>query len=582
MLRTHTCGELSAREEGKPVKLAGWVATRRDHGGVIFIDLRDRYGITQIVFDPSHSKEMHAEAERLGREWVIIAEGKLRKRPEGMANPELPTGEVELLVDRMEVVTKSAVPPIEIEDDIEANEDTRLRYRYLDLRRPRIQKHLIMRHKASQAVREYLNKRDFLEIETPILIKSTPEGARDYVVPSRVNPGKFYALPQSPQLYKQILMISGFDRYYQIARCLRDEDLRQDRQPEHTQVDLEMSFVDQSDVMDVVEGCAKHLLEVLAGKKHEGKFPKIRHDEAMRRFGTDKPDLRFGMELIDVTDVVKKSGFKVFSDAEQVKCIVADKDFSRKEIDELIEWATENGAKGLAWIKATDKGLESSIVKFLDDDVQRQLAEQTKAEKGSVMFFVADRPKVVARVLGALRVELAQRLELIDPCDFKFCWVTDFPLLEWNEDENRWDPSHHPFTMPNKEDIENLESDPGKVGAQLYDLVLNGIELGSGSIRINDPEVQEKVLKAIGIGKEEAEKKFGFLLEAYRYGAPVHGGIGWGLDRTVALMLGFNDIREVIAFPKNKAAQCPMDGSPSGIDEKQFKELHLKTDLPRE
>ena len=581
MHRTHTCGELTAKDQGKKVKLAGWVATRRDHGGVIFIDLRDRYGISQIVFDPSHNREVHAEAERIGREWVVIAEGTLRSRPEGMVNPDIPTGEVEVLADGIRIVTKSEVPPIEIEDNVEANEDTRLRYRYLDLRRPKIQKHLVARHKAAQAVREYLNKEGFLEIETPLLIKSTPEGARDYVVPSRVNPGKFYALPQSPQLYKQILMISGFDRYYQIARCLRDEDLRQDRQPEHTQIDLEMSFVEQEDVMDMVEGCAKHLLQIVTGQKQSEKFQRLAYQEAISRFGTDKPDLRFGMELVDVTDIVKKSDFKVFSEAQQVKCVVAEKDFSRKEIDDLISWAKENGAKGLAWMKSTEKGLESSIVKFFSEDVQKRLLEKAKAEKGSALFFVADKPKTVAQVLGALRVELARRLKLADRFDFKFCWVTDFPLLEWNEDESRWDPSHHPFTMPRPEDIEKLEKDPGKVRAQLYDLVLNGIELGSGSIRINSPELQEKVLKAIGIGKDEADKKFGFLLEAYKYGAPVHGGIGWGFDRTIALMLGFNDIRDVIAFPKNKAAQCTMDGSPSEIDESQLKELHLNTEILR-
>ncbi len=579
MLRTHTCGELSAREIGKNVMVAGWVQTRRDHGGVIFIDLRDRYGITQAVFDPSHNKDTHSSAEHIGREWVLVAEGKVRHRPKGMVNPRMKTGEIEVLVDRLEIITKASVPPIEIEDDIEANEDTRLKYRYLDLRRPVVQQHIMMRHKAAQTVREYLNMLGFVEIETPLLIKSTPEGARDYIVPSRVSPGKFYALPQSPQLYKQILMIAGFDRYYQLARCLRDEDLRQDRQPEHTQIDLEMSFVTQEDVMETVEGCCKHLLEAIAGKKEARKFPRLTYKESLEKYGCDKPDLRFGMELIDVTGAAKKSDFNVFKSAEQVKCVVAEKDLSRNEIDGLIEWAKGNGAKGLAWMKATESGVESSIVKFFSEEIKKTLLQQTKAKKGNVLFFVADKPKIVADVLGKLRVELAHRLKLIKPGEFRFCWVVDFPMFEWNEDEKHWQPSHHPFTMPKEEHIELLEKEPGKVDAQLYDLVLNGVELGSGSIRINNPELQERVLKVIGVNKKEAEEKFGFLLEAYRYGAPVHGGIGWGFDRTVAMMLGFNDIREVIAFPKNKKAECPMDGSPSDVDEKQLKELHIKTDV---
>ena len=578
MLRTHTCGELTSKDVGKSVKIAGWVQTRRDHGGVIFIDLRDRYGITQLVCDPSHNKPVHATAEHVGREFVLLGEGKVRSRPKDMFNKNMKTGEIEVLADGLQVITRAEVPPIEIEDGIQANEETRLKYRYLDLRRPVMQGYLIARHKAAQAAREYLNEHDFLEIETPLLIRSTPEGARDYVVPSRTNPGKFYALPQSPQLYKQILMIAGFDRYYQIARCLRDEDLRQDRQPEHTQIDIEMSFVEQNDVMELVEGCCRHVFRAVTGKKGSKPFKRITYAESMEKYGTDKPDLRFGMELIDVTEIAGKSSFNVFTSAEQVKCVVAEKDFSRNEIDELIGWARENGAKGLAWMKVSDEGLESSIVKFFDEDVRKLLLQKTKAKKGSVLFFVADRPKVVAGVLGKLRVELAARLNLPRPDQFEFCWVTDFPLFEWDEDEKRWTASHHPFTMPETESLEFLENAPGRVQAQLYDLVLNGIELGSGSIRINDPKLQERVLKVMGIDRKEAEDKFGFLLEAYRYGAPVHGGIGWGFDRTVALMLGFNDIREVIAFPKNKKAECPMDGSPSDVDERQLRELHVRSD----
>ncbi|MBS3132700.1 aspartate--tRNA ligase [Candidatus Woesearchaeota archaeon] len=579
MLRTHTCGELSARDIGKKVKVAGWVQTRRDHGGVIFIDLRDRYGLSQVVFDPSHNKEVHSSAEHIGREFVLICEGKVRHRPKGMVNKNLKTGEVEVLVDRLEIVTKANVPPIEIEDSVEANEETRLKYRYLDLRRPKVQNFLIMRHNAAQAVRAYLNKHGFIEIETPILVKSTPEGARDYVVPSRVNPGKFYALPQSPQLYKQILMIAGFDRYYQLARCLRDEDLRQDRQPEHTQIDLEMSFVEQNDVMELVEGCCKHLLQVITGKREAKKFPVLSYHEAISKYGSDKPDLRFGMELIDVTEVIKKSDFKVFTVAEQVKCIVAENDFSRNEIDDLINWAKKNGAKGLAWMKVASSGFESSIVKFFGKDVQKLLLQKTKAKKGSVLFFVADKPKVVAEVLGKLRVEIANRLKLLNQFDFKFCWITDFPLFEWDEENGKWTYSHHPFVMPKEEHIKFIDNQPEKAQGQLYDLVLNGTELGTGSIRINNPELQEKVLNKIGVSREQAKNKFGFLLDAYKYGAPVHGGIGWGFDRTVALMLGFNDIREVIAFPKNKKAECLMDGSPSDIDEKQLRELHIKSDV---
>ena len=578
MLRTHTCGELTSKDVGKPVKIAGWVQTRRDHGGVIFIDLRDRYGITQLVCDPSHNKPVHATAEHVGREFVLLGEGKVRSRPKDMFNKNMKTGEIEVLADGLQVITRAEVPPIEIEDGIQANEETRLKYRYLDLRRPVMQGYLIARHKAAQAAREYLNERDFLEIETPLLIRSTPEGARDYVVPSRTNPGKFYALPQSPQLYKQLLMIAGFDRYYQVARCLRDEDLRQDRQPEHTQIDIEMSFVEQNDVMELVEGCCRHVFRAVTGKKGSKPFKRITYAESMEKYGTDKPDLRFGMELIDVTEIAGKSSFNVFTSAEQVKCVVAEKDFSRNEIDELIDWARENGAKGLAWMKVSDEGLESSIVKFFDEDVRKLLLQKTKAKKGSVLFFVADRPKVVAGVLGKLRVELAARLNLPRPDQFEFCWVTEFPLFEWDEDEKRWTATHHPFTMPETESLEFLENAPGRVQAQLYDLVLNGIELGSGSIRINDPKLQERVLKVMGINRKEAEDKFGFLLEAYRYGAPVHGGIGWGFDRTVALMLGFNDIREVIAFPKNKKAECPMDGSPSDVDERQLRELHVRSD----
>jgi aspartyl-tRNA synthetase len=441
-----------------------------------------------------------------------------------------------------------------------------------------MQKYLEVRHKTAEAVREYFNRNGFLEIETPMLIRSTPEGARDYIVPSRVNPGKFYALPQSPQLYKQIFMIAGVDRYYQLARCLRDEDLRADRQPEHTQIDFEMSFVDEKDIRRFVEGLYKHIFNKVLGVTVETPFPEITYQEAMKKYGTDKPDLRFGLELIDVTDVVKKSEFKVFTAAEQVKCIVARKDFSRNEIDDLIEWAIDNGAKGLAWMKVTQKGLESSIVKYFSSEVQKKILEVTEAKKGSVIFFIEDERQVVAEVLSKLRVELANRLGLIKKGDFSLCWITDFPLFEWNEENNRWEATHHIFTMPKEEHIKFLEKNPEKVLGKLQDLVLNGIELGSGSIRITDPSLQERVMKVIGISKKDAENRFGFLLKAYKYGAPPHGGMGIGFDRTVALLCGFNDIREVIAFPKNKKAENPMDESPSEVEEEQLRELHIKTE----
>jgi len=575
MKRTHTCGELRKKDIKKPVKLCGWNQSRRDHGGIIFIDLRDRYGLTQIVFDPKHKKEVHKEAEKFGREDVLSIEGKVRARGKGLENPKLKTGDIEVLVDKLEIVNKAETPSIEVEDRIEANEDMRLKYRYLDLRRPIMQKRMLMRHKIAQAAREYFDKHDFLEIETPLLVKSTPEGARDYVVPSRVNPGEFYALPQSPQLYKQILMIAGCDRYYQIARCLRDEDLRVDRQPEHTQIDFEMSFIDSDGIREFIEGLYKHLFKEVLGIKL-GKFPVFSYKESMDRFGTDKPDIRFELELTDVTDIVKDSDFEVFKKAKQVRCINPEKDFSRKELDEYINFSQKNGAKGMAWMKVTDKGLDSSIVKFFSSSIERKLLQRTKAKKGSTLMFIADEPSIVADILSRLRVKLRDDLKLAKEDDFKLCWVVDFPLFAWNEDKERWDPEHHMFSMPKQEFVNNLEKKPGEVIGDLWDLTLNGIEIGSGSMRVTDPELQERIMKLIGMTKEEAQKKFGFLLNAYKYGAPTHGGMGLGFDRTVALMCGIHDIREVIAFPKNKAAQCPMDESPSEISQEQLKELNIK------
>jgi len=578
-MRTHTNGELTRRDVKKTVKLCGWVSTLRDHGGIIFIDLRDRYGLTQIVFDPKHNKETHKLAESLGREYVLQVKGKVRARGKDLENPKLSTGEIEVLVDELNVLNKSDALPIEVDDRKEASEELRLKYRYLDLRRPIMQNRLFMRHKTVQAAREFLSKNRFLEIETPILVRATPEGARDYIVPSRTNLGRFFALPQSPQLYKQILMVSGCDRYYQIARCLRDEDLRQDRQPEHTQIDLEMSFVEQEDIMELVEGLYKFILKKVINNNIKDKFPRLTYQEAMDKYGTDKPDLRFGLELSNVTDIVMKSDFNVFKSAEMVKCINPEHEFTRKEIDELIDFAVKNDAKGLAWIKVTNKGLESSIVKFFSDDVQKELLKRTKAKPGSILFFVADKEKNVNTILDKLRNEFAGRLKLTKKDDFRFVWVTDFPLFEWDEENEKWMPAHHIFSSPKEEDLKYLEKEPGKVKAKLYDLVLNGVELGSGSIRINKKDVQNRVMKVIGLSEEEAERKFGFLLNAFRYGAPPHGGIGLGLDRIVALLCGLSDIREVIAFPKNKAAECPMDGCPSDVNEEQLKELHIRLDV---
>ncbi len=577
MHRTHTCGELGRKDVGKEVRVAGWVQSRRDHGGIIFIDLRDRYGITQIVLDPKHNAKAHADGEHLGREFVLSAKGKVRPRIEGMENPSLKTGEIEVIVDELIVLNESKTPPIEIEDRVDADEETRLRYRYLDLRRPIMQQRLKTRHIAAQAAREFLNNEGFLEIETPLLIRSTPEGARDYVVPSRVNPGKFYALPQSPQLYKQTLMISGFDRYYQIARCLRDEDLRADRQPEHTQIDLEMSFVEQEDVLQLVEKLYRHITKKTTGKEIRIPFPRMTYKEAIEVYGTDKPDTRFGLQLIDVTDIARKSDFKVFTEANCVKCINTEHDFSRNEVDSLIDWSVKNGARGMAWMRVSENKVESSIVKYFGEEIQKALLDRTKAKKG-YLFFIADKPKKVNEVLAKLRLEVAHRSNIISD-ELKFLWVTDFPLFEYNEDDQKWEPAHHFFTNPNPEDAGFIEKEPGRVRGQLYDLVLNGVELGSGSIRITSPETQKKVMKVVGITGEEAERKFGFLLEAFKYGAPPHGGMGLGFDRLVALLQGINDIREVIAFPKNKKAQSPMDGSPADIEEKQMKELHIKSDI---
>ncbi|MEO0248634.1 MAG: aspartate--tRNA ligase [candidate division WOR-3 bacterium] len=587
MKRTHTCGELTEKDIEENVTLQGWVNSRRDHGGIIFIDLRDRYGMTQIRFDPEVSKTAHKEAEGLRREYVIEVEGKVAPRPKGMENAKLKTGKIEVDGTKLTILNTAKTPPFEIDDRVETNEDVRLKYRFLDLRKPSMQRNLMIRHRVVKAVRDYFDERGFIEVETPVLAKSTPEGARDYLVPSRVHPGKFFALPQSPQLFKQLLMVAGMDRYIQIVKCFRDEDLRADRQPEFTQIDLEMSFVEEEDIFEIMEGMIKRVWKEVLGIDLKTPFPRIGYHEAMERYGSDKPDTRFGMELVGLDDVAKKSEFQVFQKVIEmggtVRCINAKGcgNFSRKEIDELTQFATIYGAKGLAWMRMTDKGLESSVVKFFSEDLQNEIIKRTKAESGDLLLFVADKHEVVYAALGGLRVELAKRLKLLDPKKYNFIWVHDFPLVEWNEEEERYVAVHHPFTSPKDEDLHLIDKDPAKVRAKAYDLALNGVELGGGSIRIHKRDLQEKMFRALGIGEEEARLKFGFLMDAFTYGAPPHGGIAFGLDRMVALITNNESIREVIAFPKNKACQSLMDEAPSEVDEKQLKELHLQLDLPK-
>ena len=582
-MRTHSCGELDRSHIGKEVILCGWIATRRDHGGIIFIDLRDRYGFTQLVFDPEFDKETHKLADSLKREFCIQVTGKVKERKKGMENKNLPTGEIEVFVSKLNILAKAKTPPFEIDDRIIPTEELRLKYRFLDLRRPIMQRNLEFRQKVSQAAREFMEQEHFLEIQTPMFVKPTPEGARDYLVPSRVNPGKFYALPQSPQLYKQILMIAGIDRYFQLpAICMRDEDLRSDRQPEHSQLDLEMCFVNEQDIMDLVERLMKHIVKKTLGKEIKEKFQVLDYEEAIERFGVDKPDLRYELELTDTTDIVKKSDFEVFKKAEIVKSLVVEKAIGRKEIDSLIDFSQkELGAKGLAYMKYDGKILESSIVKYFPEKVQKDLLGKLKPKKDSTIFFIADKKKKANEILSGLRKELAKKLDLINKEELRFCWITRFPLFEWNEDENKWEAMHHIFSRPTKDTEKFIEKDPSKVYGNLFDLVLNGTELASGSIRISNPDLQEKMLKIVGIKKEEAYQKFGFLLDAYHYGSGDHGGMGIGFDRTVAMLLGITDIREVIAFPKNKAAQNPMDNSPGETTPAQLSELHIKVDIAK-
>jgi len=582
MRRTHHCCELGADDIGKEVVLMGWVQRRRDHGGVIFIDLRDRNGITQVVFNPEVHEAVHAKAHALRSEYVIGVKGKVDNRPEGMINPNLVTGEIEVLVTELKILNHALTPPFQIEDSADVSETIRLQNRHLDLRRPSLQQSLILRHKAGAAVRQYLNENGFIDVETPFLTRSTPEGARDYLVPSRVNPGQFYALPQSPQIFKQLLMISGFDRYYQIVRCFRDEDLRADRQPEFTQIDIEMSFVGEDDIMDLGEGMIISLFKDVLGKTLEAPFPRLTYDEAVGRYGLDKPDTRFGLELKDLSDIVENSGFKVFSSVVKksgmVKALNAKGciDFSRKEIDDLTEFVAIYKAKGLAWIKVRENEWQSPITKFFSDEEKEQMKTRLDMEPGDLVFFVADQPKVTNEALGHLRNHIGERLGLIDKDAFNFVWVTHFPLMEYDEVENRYQALHHPFTAPLEEDYDKLDSDPVSVKSRAYDLVLNGFEIGGGSIRIHRKAVQEQVFKALGLTPETYEEKFGFLISALESGAPPHGGIAFGFDRLVMLMCGQTSIRDVIAFPKTQRAACLLTSAPSETSKAQLDELYLK------
>ncbi len=581
--RSHDCGSLRVDDEGREAVLMGWVNGRRDLGNLIFIDLRDRGGITQVVFDPRVDEQSHERAHVLRHEWVIAVKGKVARREEGQENPNLPTGGVELRATELKVLNRSDTPPFQVDGAVDASEALRLKYRYLEMRRPRVFNVLHRRHQIASRIRQYLNREGFIEVETPFLTKSTPEGARDYLVPSRVNRGLFYALPQSPQLFKQLLMIAGFDRYYQIVRCFRDEDLRADRQPEFTQVDLEMAFVDEEAVMGVFEGMMQDLFHSILEIDISLPIQRLTYQEAMDRFGTDRPDIRFAMEFQDVTDIAARSDFRVFRDAVErggvVKALVVERgasSFSRKGLDELAKVVTDSGGKGLLWVKVTQEGWQSSLSKFFSDENRGALNEKVGAGPEDLVLLVADRPQVVNEALGALRMEIARRLALIPEDRHAFVWVTRFPLLEYNEEEGGLEAVHHPFTSPVEQDIDLLDTRPEEVRARSYDLVLNGTEIGGGSIRIHDPALQQKMFHILGITPEEARRKFGFLLEALKYGAPPHGGMALGFDRLVAIMTGVKSIREVIAFPKTTSATCPLTDAPSEVDEAQLKELGLK------
>lgn len=583
--RTYYCGEVTEASTGKEVAINGWLDTRRDHGGVIFLDVRDKFGKVQVVFDPEINKELHEIAHKLRSEYVLGIKGMVRERPEGTKNPKLKTGMIEIVASEVETFNSSQPLPFPIDESAEVNEDLRLKYRYLDLRRPKIMNNLIIRHTLTKIIRNYLDKNNFVDVETPVLFKSTPEGARDYLVPSRVNPGNFFALPQSPQMLKQLLMVACLDRYYQVVKCFRDEDLRADRQPEFTQIDIEMSFIEEDDIMGHCENFMRETFEQVMKIKLPPKFLRMPYDQAMEEYGNDKPDLRFDMKLKTVTEVFDGSDFKIFAETVKAGGIVkalnfkgAGAELSRKDIDDLTGFAIKQGAGGLAWIKFMEKP-ESPIAKFISEDRMKKLMDLMAVEKADIVFFMADKKDRVNDILSRVRLHIGEKHGLIDPKKLEFLWVVDFPLLSYNAEEKRYESNHHPFTAPKASDIPFLDTEPLKVKARAYDMVLNGTEIGGGSIRIHDSSLQKKMFNIINIDDEGAEKKFGFLLEALKYGAPPHGGLAFGLDRIAMIITGSESIRDVIAFPKTAKAQCPLSNAPSEVEAKQLKELSIKIDI---
>lgn len=578
MYRTNTCGELRLSDAGNRVTLAGWVQRSRKMGGMTFIDLRDRYGITQVVFNNEKDAALHDEADRLGREFVVQVTGTAAER--SSKNPKIPTGDIEIIADTLKVLNVSDVPPFTIEDDTDGGDDLRMKYRYLDLRRGAVRRNLELRHRMAFEIRRYLDSKGFLEVETPVLIKSTPEGARDFVVPSRMNPGQFYALPQSPQTFKQLLMVSGFDRYFQIVKCFRDEDLRADRQPEFTQIDCEMSFVEQEDVLQMFEGLVKHIFKYVKDIDFTDPFPRMTWADAMRLYGSDKPDTRFGMTFVELKDLTEGSGFAVMDDAQYVGAIVAPgcAGYTRKQLDQLTEWVKrpQIGAKGMMWVKReADGSFKSSVGKFFTDEQLAAWAERAAMNPGDLMLILAGDTAKTRKALGELRLEMGSRLGLRDPQNFSCLWVIDFPLFEWDDETQRYYAMHHPFTSPNPDDIDKLDSDTGSVRATAYDMVVNGTELGGGSIRIHDSKLQDKMFRLLGLSEEEAQYKFGFLMNAFKYGAPPHGGLAFGFDRWVSILAGLDSIRDTIAFPKNNSGRDMMIDAPSEIDQSQLDELHI-------